>query len=169
MPKRSGVPKSFSTDKTKKRARGKPFQKGEDARRQPGPGRPKKQESLRAWFREWGNLTGAEAAEVCKMYAAELTKAGNDIPIASLAALRFWMAILNDPDPKSMGLAFDQIDGKVTQPLSVMDWREEARKAGIDPDELHTRLVEQFTAAMVSGSGAGSVASSADASQPAGD
>jgi hypothetical protein len=33
--------------------------------------------------------------------------------------------------------------------LEVRDWREEARKDGIDPDVLKENLVAQFTAAMV--------------------
>lgn len=39
--------------------------------------------------------------------------------------------------------------------VEVKDWREEARKDGIDPDEVRTRLVAEFKAAMVGASGTG--------------
>lgn len=48
--------------------------------------------------------------------------------------------------------------GKVTQPYANVDWREEARKQGIDPDAISKELVDQFSAAMVGASAGGSVA-----------
>jgi len=96
----------------KKRAPGKPFAKGDDPRRNPG-GRPRDAVSLTHWLREWGAMTPEQAAELCTTYARELRQAKGDIPLAAFAALRVWLAVINEPSPGLFAQLLDRIDGPV--------------------------------------------------------
>ena len=141
----------------RKPPKGRPFPKGQSGN--PG-GRPKKNESLTYWLNEWLSMTGDEAANICELFAKELRKAGNEVPMAGLVTLRQVMSAINESDARNLSLMYDRNDGKLSQPL---EWRNEAKESGLDPDELHRKLVEQFIAAMVRKSDTGSVAGSTSA------
>jgi len=96
----------------KKKTVGKPFAKGADPRRNAG-GRPGNAVSLTHWLREWGGMTPEQAGEMCAVYARELRQVKGDVPLAALAALRVWLAVINEPSPGLFAQLLDRIDGPV--------------------------------------------------------
>lgn len=121
--------------KPKAKPRGKPFTGADDPRRGKGGRKPNAQ-SITAWLQEFAGMTGVELAELCAIYARELRKAGDELPLAALVAIRVLMSLINDPDARLLGQALDRIDGKVIQPVAEMPWREYAKQMGYDPDAL---------------------------------
>lgn len=95
--------------------RGKPFAKGDDSRRFTG-NRVKNDASPRYWTRKFSGMTGAELAKEITLYAKEFRKMGNALPTAAIVAARFILNLANDPDPRSMSLYYEQVDGK--QPIT---------------------------------------------------
>lgn len=102
----------------KRKAGGKPFQKGTDPRRNPG-GRPRDAISLAHWLREWGGMTPEQAGEMCATYARELKAVKGDVPLAALAALRVWIAVINEPSPGLFSQLLDRIDGPVVNKSEI--------------------------------------------------
>jgi hypothetical protein len=112
----------------KKKPRGKPFQKGEDVRRNAG-GRIHGS-GIAKWMREFTEMTPAEAAEACAVYADRFKKMGEGG--ASLGAMIAACAILglvDDPDPRLLSVVLDRVDGKVPVKVETEDWRAKAVRA----------------------------------------
>lgn len=121
--------------KPKAKPRGKPFTGADDPRRGKGGRRPNAQ-SITAWLQEFAAMTGVELAGLCTIYSRELRKAGDELPLAALVAIRVLMSLINEPDARLLGQALDRIDGKVTQPVTEIPWREYVKQLGYDPDSL---------------------------------
>ena len=121
--------------KPKAKPRGKPFTGPDDPRRGKG-GRQPNEKSIAFWLQKFAGMTGVELAELCAIYARELRRAGDELPLAALVAIRVLMSLINDPDARLLGQALDRIDGKVVQPVAEMPWREYAKQMGYDPDAL---------------------------------
>lgn len=126
---------STLTSGKRAKPRGKPFTGANDPRRGKG-GRKPNAHSISAWLQEFAGMTGVELAKLCAVYARDLRKAGDELPLAALVAIRVLMSLINDPDARLLGQALDRIDGKVTQPVTEIPWREYVRQAGYDPDVL---------------------------------
>lgn len=111
------------------------FKKGQSGN--PG-GRPKDTESPTRWLREFLTWSPVQSADYLKVYADEFKKYGKqDAPNVAIAAARAVLSLMSDPDPKLWALILDRMDGKVAQPI---EWREEARRAGFDPDDIYSKL-----------------------------
>ena len=80
-------------------------------------GRPPNEKSITYWLKEFAGMTSKEAAKLCKMWAKELEKGGDDLPLAGLIALKTAMSLVNDPTPGLLGHALDRIDGTVEQKI----------------------------------------------------
>lgn len=117
----------------------KPFKKGQSGN--PG-GRPKNKQSITYWLREFGNMTPAEAAKQCKVWADELKRGGNDLPLFAMIALRTLMALANEPDASLLGKVQDRVEGKL--PTTIRTWQDEViellRSGTVEPDAVMEEL-----------------------------
>lgn len=82
-------------------------------------GRPPNENSITYWLREFSGMTGKQAAKLCKLWAKELEKGGDDLPMAGLVALKTVMSLINEPTPGLLGHALDRIDGSVEQKVKT--------------------------------------------------
>ena len=133
-----------SKKRVKQKPRGKPFTGADDPRRGRG-GRQPNDQSITVWLQKFAGMTGAELAKLCRIYARELEKAGDELPLAALIAIRVLMELINDPDARLLGQALDRIDGKVKQPIEL-SWREKLEGIGIDPDDAVRQVQEWLSA-----------------------
>jgi len=133
-----------------KKTRGKPFQKGNPHAIKPGEvrnpgGRPKNEVSITHWLKEFGGMTSEEVANACQQYAKEFKalKTG-DIPLAGVLALRWWMAMVNEPSPGMLGHALERIDGPVKQTTVVETWQDQLitllKDGKLKPDDVINEL-----------------------------
>jgi hypothetical protein len=122
-------------------------------------GAPKRGESWAEIIKRVGEMTPGEAAQQSLTLAQKLLSIGEGVTLKEAVVLRVYAALLFEPDARMFNAIMDRADGKMTQTIAQVDWREEARKQGIDPDELSRTLTEQFTTAMVRASASGGVGS----------
>lgn len=108
-----------------KAVRGKPFQKGADARRtktgaaaNPN-GRPKDQASITYWLKQFAGMSPVQVAEHCEVYAKELRKHPGELPIAGVIAARMLMQQMDEPQPGVLGQVLDRTDGPVENHVTV--------------------------------------------------
>lgn len=112
-------------------------------------GRPRSQESWADAVRRIGDMTPAEAVEYCRTVAGKLSAIHEPVTLKEAVVLRVYAALLFDPDARLLSTLMDRAEGKPTQAIAMtVDWRDEARREGVDPDAVLKQLVEQFTAAM---------------------
>lgn len=121
-----------------KRGPGKPFSGGDDPRRNNG-GRPKNKTNITYWMREFGNMTPAEVAERCEIYAKELKRGGDELPIFGVIAVRALMELMNDPSAgRLFGQVIERLEGKL--PTTIKTWRDEVvdllRSGSIMPGDV---------------------------------
>jgi len=96
---------------------GKRFQPGQSGN---PSGRPKNEISIAHWLKEFGAMTSEQLAQVCEQYAPEFRKMKTGpVPLAGVVALRWWMAMINEPSPGLIGHALDRIDGAVEQKAKI--------------------------------------------------
>lgn len=120
--------------KTTKRRGNKAWVKGGAS---PNPkGAPKRGQSWKEIYNTIGNLTPKEAAEYCRAVAGKIGTIGDQVTLKEAVVLRVYAALLFDPDARLLGLVMDRDEGKVTQPVTEMPWREYVRQMGYDPDAL---------------------------------
>jgi len=108
-------------------------------------GGPKRGQSWAEIIKRYGDMTAPEAAEHSLELAKQFLKIGDGLTLKEAVVLRVYGALLFDPDARLLNSFMDRAEGKVTQTFANVDWREEAKQRGYDPDEL----VRQFAAAMV--------------------
>lgn len=126
----------------------------------PNPkGAPKRGESWAELIKRVGDMTPVEAATRSLELGKQLLEYGDGLTLKEAVVLRVYGAMLFEPQGGLFNSLMDRADGKVAQPIDL-GWKEKAKQNGIDPDKLQTRLVAEFTAAMVSGSRSGIVADS---------
>lgn len=133
----------------------KPGQSGNPA------GRPRDGESWATVLTWAANLTGEEAAQIAPTELRQFFRPLRGLQLKQAISLRVMAALLFEPQASLFNAVMERVEGKVTQPIDV-NWREEAKEAGYDPDEL----VRQFAAAMVAASVQGSGEDSADGEPP---
>lgn len=132
-PKRKAPPKAW-----------KPGQSGNPK------GAPKRGESWAEIIKRVGEYTPSEAAERSLSLAKQLLEIGDGVTLKEAVTLRVYASLLFEPQPGLLNAFMDRTEGKVSQPVE-MSWKDEARKNGIDPDEI----VAQFVTAMGAGGGGG--------------
>jgi len=103
-------------NKPEAKRKGNPAWRKGGASPNPG-GRPKNEVSITHWLKTWGEMSSAEAAELCVTYAKELKQVKGDLPIAAIAALRVWMTVMSEPTPGLFAQLLDRIDGPVPTKL----------------------------------------------------
>jgi len=133
--------KSANTEKIRKKtipkSAWKPGQSGN-----PG-GRPKDGESWAASLKWAFNLTGEQAAQLVPPEYAKTFRLIGKMQLRHALVLCMIGKQLFDPSGSLFNAMADREEGKITQPI-LHEWREEARKLGVDPDQL----VEQFFASV---------------------
>jgi hypothetical protein len=139
-----------------KKGRGNPnWKKGMQS---PNPiGAPKRGESWGEIIKRVGELTPAEAAERSVELAKQFLKIGEGVTLKEAVVLRVYGALLFEPQPGLLNAFMERAEGKMSQPISV-EWREEAKAQGYDPD----KLIEEFARAMATADVAGSSAETSD-------
>lgn len=141
----------------------------------PNPkGAPKRGQSWKEIYNTIGNLTPKEAAEYCSAVAKKIGTIGDQVTLKEAVVLRVYTALLFDPDARLLNVVMDRDEGKVTQPVTEMPWREYVKDQGYDPDVLMKEAEEivskRFAELGVSGSNRGSIRAEASrADQPAED
>ena len=133
--------KSAAKSKKTAKPRGKPWPKGVSGN---PAGAPKRGESWAEIIKRFGEMTPSEAAQVSLELSKKLMTIGDGVTLKQAVVLRVYSSLLFEPQPGLLNAFMERAEGKVTQPVSV-DWRQDAKARGVDPD----RLVEQFVAAMI--------------------
>lgn len=118
------------TKKTKRKGNWKPGQSGNPK------GAPKRGQSWKEIVKEVGNLTPKEADDYCHVIAQKIKSIGDDVTLKQAVILRVFTALLFEPDARLLGLIMDRDEGKVTQPVTEVPWREYVKQLGYDPDVL---------------------------------
>ena len=96
--------------KAKRKANQTSFKKGQVAN--PG-GRPHDGVSFASVLRDFLAMDGQQIAAVCKAYASEFKKLPEGVNMRQLIALKWIMAIMNDPTPGLLQQLVDRVDGPV--------------------------------------------------------
>lgn len=102
--------------KTARKPRGKPFAKGQSGN--PG-GRPKNEQSITYWLREFGQLSPEQLAERCETYSRDLRKVKGDMSMFAHIALRALMGQINEPTPGLLAQIMDRTEGKVKDQVEL--------------------------------------------------
>ena len=139
-----------SGKQSKKKPRGRPFQKGKDERRNT-EGAPRKGMSWKELIAEYGDMSGPEIAARWDTQAKEFSKLPANVALKDLIVIQAYASLLHDFSANTWDKMMERTDGKVTQPIEHA-WKEEARKRGIDPDELVKELFGEL-ASVGAGSG----------------
>jgi hypothetical protein len=116
----------------------------------PNPaGRPSEGQSWQEILRWAAELTGAEAASLSPdQLAREFRKLGK-LKLKEAISLRVFAALLFDPTSGLFNAVMDRAEGKLAQPVAVMDWRAELEKHGISASEVFENIVRSAAAALV--------------------
>lgn len=123
-------------------------------------GAPKRGESWQEIYKKVGDMTPKEAADYCTAVAGQLSKIGTQVTLKEAVVLRVYAALLFEPDARLLNVVMDRDEGKVADKHQIqIDWREQARQDGHDPDEIFRKLVAAALDRIRSG---GSVANGED-------
>lgn len=98
-------------------------------------GAPKRGQSWAEIITEIGNMTGPEVSKLAGKIGKEFATLDPGVTVKTLVVIRVYGQMINEPSPGLLNAFMDRVEGKPNQPLSV-DWREDARQNGIDPDKL---------------------------------
>jgi hypothetical protein len=101
----------------KKKVRGKPFTK--DDPRINRNGAPRVGLSWREILDEIGNLDGAQALERAGRIFAQLKKYPDGVTLKELAAISYFIRMINDPNGSLLTAVADRTDGKVTDNVDL--------------------------------------------------
>lgn len=115
---------------TKRKGNWKPGQSGNPK------GAPKRGQSWKEIYNAIGNLTPKEASEYCHAVAGKIGSIGDRVTLKEAVVLRVYAALLFDPDARLLNVVMDRDEGKVTQPVTEVPWREYVSQMGFDPDVL---------------------------------
>lgn len=99
-------------------------------------GPPARGESWQELYKKIGNMTPREAAEYCHSVAGKIGSIGDKVTLKEAVVLRVFVALIFEPDARLLSVVQDRGEGKVTQPVTEIPWREYVRQAGYDPDRL---------------------------------
>lgn len=125
---------------TEKRARGKPFEKGEDPRRGKG-GRPKNAVSLTAIAREYLDLEPQAIAQQLKALSSRYKQLGSGATMAQYIMGSFLLALANDPQPGNMRELWRRIDGEVASiNVDVSQLSDEQLQRLADGEDIYSVL-----------------------------
>lgn len=113
-------------------------------------GPPKHGESWASVLTWASNLTGEEAAKLVPPEMARFFRPLKGLELKRAIVLRVFAALLFEPSPSLFNAVMERIEGKVTQNIEI-NWRDEAKEQGYDPD----KLVDEFARAMVASHMAG--------------
>lgn len=127
----------------------------------PNPkGAPKRGQSWKEIYSAIGNMTPKEAAEYCRAIAGKIGSIGDQVTLKEAVVMRVYVALLFEPDARLLNAAMDRDEGKVTQPLTEIPWRDYVKQQGYDPDVLMNEAEEivskRFAELGLSGSDSGS-------------
>ncbi len=123
----------------------KPGQSGNPA------GAPKRGQSWAEIITEVGNMTGPEVAQLAGKIGREFATLEPGVTVKTLVVIRVYGQMINEPSPGLLNAFMDRVEGRPNQPLSV-DWREDARQNGIDPDKV-LAIVDTAIEGALSGGG----------------
>jgi len=108
-------------------------------------GRPKDGESFASVLRDLLSKDGQEIANLCKTYAKEFRQFPAGVNMRSMIALRWIVALLNDPTPGLLQQMVDRVDGPV--PSVLQGDKEKPLEVSVnDARERLAHLVNQFVA-----------------------
>ena len=99
-------------------------------------GGPKRGQSWQEIYKTIGNMTPQEAADYCRAVAGKIASIGDKVTLKEAVVLRVYTALLFDPDARLLNVVMDRDEGKVTQTVTEIPWREYAKQMGYDPDAL---------------------------------
>ena len=108
--------KSENTAKTKRTVPKSAWPKGVSGN--PG-GRPKNEQSISYWLKDFGQQTPAQLAELCANYASELKKVKGDMPMFAHIAIRALMGQINEPTPGLFSVILERTEGKVKDQVEL--------------------------------------------------
>ncbi len=146
------------------KVRGRPFT-GKDDPRNNLKGAPKRGMSWKEIY-DWAlSLNAEEIAAILEASGSnDLSRAFRQMPkgveLKALVATRVIAALMFEPDARLLNAVQDRNEGKVTQPVTEMPWREYVKQQGYDPDTLMHEAEEivskRFTELGISGGNSGS-------------
>lgn len=110
----------------KPRGRGKPFQKGDDPRRNLA-GRPSLGESWREIFDHAGKLTKRQLIDLYPVYGKRLVGLPEDVSLRDAVALSALVALACEPSPGLLSAIMERVDGKVSQPFTFENMTDEQK------------------------------------------
>jgi hypothetical protein len=98
-------------------------------------GAPKRGQSWAEIITEIGNMTGPEVAKLAGKMGKEFVTLEPGVTLKTLVVIRVYGQMINEPSPGLLNSFMDRVEGKPNQPVSV-DWREDAKQNGIDPERV---------------------------------
>ena len=99
-------------------------------------GRPGFGQSWAEVIKKIGDMTPGQAAKHCREIAGSLSPMGDKITMKEAVVMRVYASLLFEPTPGLLNAFMERVEGKVTQPVEVSDWRKEAEANGIDAEAL---------------------------------
>jgi hypothetical protein len=96
--------------------KGKPFVKGQSGNPN---GAPRKGFSWKEILDDIGGLDGKQALERAGRIFNELRKYPEGVTLKELAAISYFIRMINDPSGSLLNVAADRMDGKVTEQIDV--------------------------------------------------
>lgn len=110
----------------RRRGRGKPFQKGDDPRRNIA-GRPALGESWREIFDKAGKLTKRQLLDLYPVYGKRLVGLPEDVSLRDAVALSAMVTLACEPSPGLLSAIMERVDGKVVQPVVFENMTDEQK------------------------------------------
>lgn len=132
------------TDKPKRKAPSTAWKPGQSGNPK---GAPKRGESWQEIIKRYGELTPPEAAELSLELTKKLLSIGDGVTLKQAVVLRVYADLLYEPNPGLLNSFMERAEGKVSQPIEVT-WRDEAKAAGLPPEEIDAMAEELFKKAM---------------------
>lgn len=109
-------------------------------------GAPKRGQSWAEIIKEVGEMTPDEARAACQKIFAQVPL-HDPITLKQAVVMRIYAAMLFEPQPGLVNAFMDREDGKVAQPVD-MNWKEQAKANGIDPDKAKAAALAAVRAAV---------------------
>jgi hypothetical protein len=106
-------------------------------------------------------MTGPEVSKFAGKLGREFASLEPGVTLKTLVVVRVYGQMLNEPSPGLLNSFMDRVEGKPNQPLSV-DWREDAKQNGIDPERVLAIVDSAIEGAFSGGSGDAAHDESAD-------